>query len=306
MRISVKTRNLCVRCLAESFDVRTMNHVARLIDRNYDIHERSGFPETMVIPGRDAAKQIVLDLLAWNRFIELIQQLARIQRDGISGRMYRVPGLRALIRSVEEMGFHFDAETCTFHEDAARNRTPNWGVLEEGRNYVVSLLRIDIVGNSRLVKDYPNDIIQQTYAELREIFQTAVDGRNGRVWNWEGDGATAAFYGENTQLTATLAAVNIVHELFFYNALRCRLPMDLQVRAAVHNGQIEYHEKFERMKGPAFSTLVEIESKHGKPQSVYLSETVYTALTAEVADWLTPLRLKSGVNLYRYELKFGE
>jgi len=283
-----------------------MNHVARLIDRNYDIYTRSGFPDSMVIPGRDAAKQIVYDLLAWNRFIELIQHLARIQRDGISGRMYKVPGLRALVHSVEDMGFHFDPQTYTFHEDVARNRTPNWGVLEEGQNYVVSLLRIDIVGNSRLVKDHPNDVIQQTYAELREIFQETVDRRNGRVWNWEGDGATAAFYGENTQLTATLAAVNVVHELFFYNALRCRLPQDLQVRAAVHNGQIEYHNRFEQMKGPAFSTLVEIESKHGKPQSVYLSETVYTALTSEVADWLTPVRLRSGVNLYRYELKFGE
>lgn len=283
-----------------------MNHVARLIDRNYDIHERSGFPDTMVIPGRDAAKQIVLDLLAWNRFIELIQQMARISRDGLSGRMYRVAGLHALIRSVEEMGFHFDPQTCTFHEDAARNRTRNWGVLEEGRNYVVSLVRIDIVGNSRLVKDYPDEIIQPTYAELREIFQGVVERRNGRVWNWEGDGATAAFYGENTQLTATLAAVNVVHELFFYNALRRRLPQDLQVRVAVHNGQIEYHEKFEQMKGQAFSTLVEIESKHGKPQAVYLSETVYTALTAEVAEWLTPVRVKSGMNLYRYELSFGD
>ncbi len=294
-----------VRALAASFDVPTMNQVVRLVVRDYDIHERSGFPDSMSIPGRDAAKQIVSDFLEWNRLVELVQMLARVGRSGLAGRQYRIAELQALVQAIEELGYQFEWSSCTFFEDSSRTKTRNWGVLEEGSTYMVTLLRIDIVGNSTLVRTYPDDIIQQTYGDLRRMFRTIMEARNGRVWNWEGDGATAAFYGGDTQLTAALCGVELIHQLFFYNALHCRLNTDLQVRAAIHHGPVEYHHHFEQVKGPTMTTLFDIESRYCSPQAVCLSEMVYTGLNNELARWLYPVESHQSMPLYEYSLRLG-
>ncbi|MFP4510502.1 MAG: hypothetical protein ACLFNQ_10255 [Spirochaetaceae bacterium] len=305
MRVSSKTRNLVVRALAASFDVHTMNQVVRLVVRDYDIHERSGFPVSMSIPGRDAAKQIVSDFLEWNRIVELVQLLARISRSGLAGRTYRIAELQALILAIEELGYQFEWSSCTFFEDARRTKTRNWGVLEDNVTYMLTLLRIDIVGNSRLVKDYPEDVIQRTYSDLRRMFREITESRNGRVWNWEGDGATAAFYGGDTQMAATLCGVELMHQLFFYNALSCRLESDLQIRCAVHHGPVEYHQLYEQIKGPTMTTLVDIESRYCAPQSMCLSEMVYTGLNNALVRWMSPVESHESMPLYQYSLRLG-
>ncbi len=305
VRVSSRTRNLVVRALAASFDVHTMNQVVRLLVRDYDLHERTGFPESMPIPGRDAAKQIVTDLLEWNRLVELVQILAHISRAGLAGRPYRIAELQTLILAIEELGYQFEWSSCTFFEDSQRTRTRNWGVLEDGSTCLLTLLRIDIVGNSTLVREYPDDVIQRTYGDLRKMFREIIEERNGRVWNWEGDGATAAFYGGDTQLAATLCGFELIHQLFFYNALSCRLDSDLQVRCAIHQGPIEYHQHFERIKGPTMTTLVDIESRYCAPQAVCLSEMVYTGLNNALARWLAPVESHESMPLYQYTLRLG-
>ncbi|MFW5994468.1 MAG: hypothetical protein ACOCRN_00005 [Spirochaetia bacterium] len=282
-----------------------MNHVARGLLRNYDIYERSGFPESMTIPRLDAARQVVSDCIAGDKFIELVKELARISNEGLSGHQYRVQGLNELLRAVEQFGYRYNAETSTFVEDSAIHRTRNWGVLEDGGSYVFTLIRIDVVGSSKLVQQYPDSVIQATFADLREMLREVVEARDGRIWNWEGDGATAAFYGAGTQLTGTLAAISLLHELFFYNALSCPLAEDLRIRAAVHSGRLQYFEKFERMQGHDFGYLVEMESKFTAPQTLSLSETVYTGLTNEVAEWLEPIPCNGARTLYGYRLRFG-
>ncbi len=282
-----------------------MNHIARDVLHGYDIHKRTGFPDSMTIPSRDAAAQVVHDFLELDRFVDLVQTLARISERGIAGRSYRVSGLSELIRTVESYGYRFDRNTLTFREDTAVQKTRNWGILEDGEHYVFSLLRVDIVENSRLVRSYPEDIVQGTYADLRNIFRSVVEFRDGRVWNWEGDGATAAFRGAETQLSATLTAISLIHELFFYNALTRKLSEELRVRVAVHNGWLKYSNQFENIVGSDLDKLIEIESHYCEPQSVLVSETVYNGLTNEVAEWFAPVGTAS-MPLYRYRLEFAE
>lgn len=259
----------------------------------------------MTIPRLDAARQVVSDCIQADKFIDLVQELARISDEGVSGHVYRIQGLNELLRAVEQFGYRYVADTKTFVEDSSVQRTRNWGVLEDGRTYVFTLIRMDVVGNSRLVQQYSQDTVQQTFSDLRGIFHDVVEWRGGRIWNWEGDGATAAFYGAGTQLTATLSAISFLHELFFYNALSCRLSEELRVRTAVHSGQLQYFEDFGRMQGPDLAQLVEMESKFTEPQTLSLSKTVYTGLTNEVAEWIEPVTHDTARVLYRYRLRFG-
>ena len=106
---------------------RSVKRTIHLTDSHgYDIHKRTGFPESMTIPGRDAASQVVDDFLELDRFFDLVQALARISYRGIAGRSYRITGLTELIREVESHGYRFDRSSLTFYEDTSVQKTKHF------------------------------------------------------------------------------------------------------------------------------------------------------------------------------------
>lgn len=102
--------------------------------------------------------------------------------------------------------------------------------------------------------------------------------RNGRIWNWEGDGGLAAFYFSQKNNSAVLSAMEIIHELFIYNMVGCRMDERLKVRIAVHSGPCQYRHNFEDISSDTIKKIVEIEFKYTKPDSVTFSSSVYLTL----------------------------
>jgi class 3 adenylate cyclase len=277
----------------------------RLLDRYYDLHERTGFQSSIPIPKLDAARQVVNDIRAAGRFLDLVNLLVQMQEQGLAGRTYVIPHLRELVRGVHELGFDYDQDSRMFVEDPRVRKTSNWGVLLEGEPYVFTFLRIDVVGNSVLVRRFPRQRVEQAYADLAAIVQRCVERRNGRVWSWEGDGGLAAFFFSNKNTLATLAAVSIIHELFLYNHLTPRLDVPLDVRVAVHNGVAEYTGNVERIrKSETIKRTIQIEGKYTKPGSVTVSHAVYTTLEPRVANQLAPVPGAEAAGFYNYQLRW--
>jgi class 3 adenylate cyclase len=176
--------------------------------------------------------------------------------------------------------------------------------LRELEEYIFTFLSIDIVGNSGLVRKYPDKMIQKTYSDLRKIVQDAVEKRNGRIWNWEGDGGLSAFYFSHKNNAASLSAMEIIHELFLYNLIRCRLDEPLRVRIAVHSGPSEFRYNFEDIKSDTIKNIEEIESKYTKPNSVTYSNNVYHMLDNILAEQLSPVKSDKDSSFFKYELKW--
>ncbi len=305
MRVRTKVRNLCIRALTESLDVNTMVHIIRRMFQNYDINERTGFPESIPIPSQNAARQIVEDCVGAGRFLEFVGLLIEVDRNGVMGRAYRVRGLSNVIEEVVEMGYLFDPERRVFVENTVQQRTKNWGLLREGDEYLFTFLRMDIVGNSNLVRTYAGDAIARTYSDLRSIVQRVVESRNGRIWSWEGDGGVCAFHGAGASNPAMLCAMEILHEIYLYNLLDCTLMEPVMMRLAVHNGRCEYHEVFEDIKSDALRKLADIESRFTDSNSVTISKTAHSTLDAPVAAYLRGFQPDSRNSLYRYSLGFS-
>jgi hypothetical protein len=162
---------------------------------------------------------------------------------------------------------------------------PNWGVLREGMEYNMTFLRFDISGNTRLVRDYPEKVIKKTYQDLFSIITAAVEKRNGRVWNIQGDGGLVAFCFFRKDLSAVISAVESLHDLFLYNRLGCPLQEGLKVRFAVHAGGYMYNENREALKkSETIKELLEIESKYTEPNSITISNKVFISLDKRIAD----------------------
>lgn len=303
MRSRVNLPAMCARALSESMDTGTMTAVVRDIIPNYDIHERTGFPPSIAIPGQDVARQIVSDVLRENRLLQLISSLIDVHELGRMGRRYPIQNLRTIVQEVLEKGFLYDQESRMFVENPTVRKTRNWGALNVGHEYTIAFLRLDIVENSQLVRSYPASTIEKTYSALRDIVAIAVEKRNGRIWRWEGDGGLAAFYFRDKHQKATLAAMEIIHELYLYNLISCPLASPLAVRIAVHSGPIDYTESDESLKqSPTLSHLIEIEEQYTRPLSVTISSVVKVMLDSLVSNEFIPMSSDSLGMYFNYAL----
>ncbi len=304
MRIKGSLINTAVRSLAQSMNTTTMVSLVKRLLRNYDLNERTGFPPSIPIPNIDAARQIVNDLNENELFPQFINLLVEISTAGWMGKKYFIAYIRDLVKELVEHGFIYDSTNKLFVEDPAVRRTRNWGVLREGQECIFTFLRFDIVGNTELVRNYPKEVIDATYSDFGDIVKRSINKRNGRVWSWEGDGGLIAFYFSNKNQMATLCAMEILHDLFLYNRLSCRLDSPLKTRIAVHSGNCDYTSVEEDIKKlDPVKKILDYESNHTAPNSVTVSGVVHATLDGIVAQQFTPLGGAAKGKLFSYSLE---
>jgi len=278
-RIPNRLITYCVKALAQSMTINIMVALARHIIPHYDLHQKTGIPSSVAIPNITAAQQIVKDVIAQQAFLDFVLLLIKTSDQGYMGRRYAIPYLRQLINGVIDLGYIYDSVNDMFVENPKLRRTRNWGTLKNGHTYDFAFLRLDIVGNSQLVKECDDATIQQSYDDLREIVNLSVEKRNGRIWGWDGDGGLAAFFYGNKNQSAVITGMEVLHELFLYNHTRNPLGRPLKVRTAVHSGSMEYSENEEDIRSSEVVKQVEeLEHSYTTPGNLSLSEVVMVML----------------------------
>ena len=305
MRVKGRLRTLATRALTESMEVKTMVHVARRMFGNYDLHERTGFPQSVPIPNRTAASQIITDVAETDLFLEFVSLLMSLERVGMAGRKYKIPRLNTIVTEILDTGYRYDSGSGTFVEDRAIRTTRNWGVLREGESYVMAFLGVDVAGNSELVRRHGQGSMQRIYQTLRQIATESVERRNGRLWGWEGDGGLFAFTFEEENQRAVHSAVEVLHELFLYNLVSCPLPEGLHVRLTIHNGPCEYRSDGTELKVDTVKRLWDIDSKYGQQDSLTISAAILPSLDHSLSSRFEGIHTSSGENLYAYSVRFA-
>lgn len=290
MQVSAGLANMTEKAIAESLDMQNLKMIADRLFPNYDFNKKTGFSYNLTIPRQVAAKQFISDVKGSGMFIKLVQVLVEMHTTGYMGKKYPIKNLREIISLLRETGIIYDMENRIFVEDPAVRKTKNWGTLTEGEQYLFALLRLDIAGNSKLVREYPDDIIQATYSDFREIVQDAIDKRNGRIWSWEGDGGLVAFFFSSKSLYATFAGMDIVNRLFLYNLTKCRLKQPLGVRIAVHSGLMDYTDNEEELKrSDIVKTVMEIEAGHTGPNTLTVSDMAVKTFCGSLLEQFRPM-----------------
>ena len=140
MKVKTALVNLAVKALAQSLNVQNMQKLAKSLIPDYVLYERTGFPENIPIPTRDAAKQIANDINNLKLFPYLIELFIKAQTEGIMGRKYQISGLREIIKELNEEGLIYDNVNKIFVEDSNVRKTRTWGTLRENEEYILSFL----------------------------------------------------------------------------------------------------------------------------------------------------------------------
>ena len=274
MNTGFSTR-FCRKCLALSLSVEQMNRFARLTNPSYDLYESYGFSKGHPIGLHEAADRIVGDMVQNGYYIDFVETLIQAESKGYMGRKFAFRGLDDVIGDVLQAGYSYDNATGQFFEDQNKQITRNWGRLLEGDERQMAVLRLDVVGNTMLVKNNPRTIIDKAYGDLREIVNKAVISRLGRLWTWEGDGALGVFMLGDYSCSAIYAAMEILNEMFVYNKTENPLNSPIKLRVAAHSGLLTYTESAtQTMKADTIRTAMTLESKAAVPNSMVVSESL--------------------------------
>ncbi|HEQ70948.1 MAG TPA: hypothetical protein ENN69_00525 [Spirochaetia bacterium] len=306
MKIRTKLQRLVANALSQSLSVHTMVRVVKMVDPDYDLYERTGFPPNIPIPTIDAARQMTQDIIQEGLLIDFVENLIEIHEKGLMGKNVNIRFLSDIIKELENIGYSYNIEERTFIEKSDGNKTVNWGILIEGKSYELTFLSIDIVGNTELVRKYGSRLISDVYADLRELFAHHVEKRNGRIWKWEGDGGLASFYFEDKNIKGVLSGIEILHDLFFYNLLKCPLSEPLKVRLAAHTGPCQFLENTVGIASDTLNVLKFLSDDFTIADSLTISPSVYSDLGSKLELFFKPVTLASGKYIYRYRLEWEE
>ncbi len=305
MKISTRLERYVVKALSQSLNVQMMERIVQRIIPRYNLHERSGFPENIPIPQQNAAYQIIGDVKRLGLFLKLIEVLIDVDKNGVMGRTIVIHYLPQILKEIEGLHYQYYDPYGLFIEDSSK-KTKSWGILQNGKGYEFTFIKIDIVSNSRLVRNYTGQVIRKTYTDLKRIFKSIIEKRNGRVWNWEGDGGLGAFYLPNKNVHAALCGVEILLELFMYNLINCKLNENLEVRMAVHTGPSNYIFDTGVIHNDTLRRLESIETDYTSPNSLVLSRGVFSDLGGKLAKLFKPFKMDSGLFLYCYSLDWED
>jgi class 3 adenylate cyclase len=297
-----RLQNFLAQSLGQSLTVELMEKLAERVIPGYDLHRQSGFPQQIPIPQRDAAQVIARDMVRRGLVLRFAEVLIEVEHNGIMGRAVAMRFLPRLIDELESLGFVYKEEYGQFVEGGKDGRTRGWGVLQEGSTYEFSFLRLDVAGNSELVRKYPKSEILRAYGDLRKRLSAIVERRDGRIWHWEGDGGIAAFLFGAKNVQAALAGMEMLLELFMYNLLRCTFAGDLHVRLAVHTGPCQFLGNFKEIRSDTLHRLEALEGRHAAPDSLILSPGVYSDLGSKLACFFNPVASAGRQTLYQYSL----
>ena len=265
----------CRKCLYTSLSPDDMIRFARMTYPDYDIYATSGFPRGYPIPGQDAANQIVYDMVKDGYFIDFVELLIRINNIGHMGRKYPLRGIDDVIDDILQAGYSFDDTTGQFFEDQNQQVTNSWGRLLENDERQMAVLRLDIAGNTILVKENPKELIDKAYGAIRSIVTEAVVSRLGRLWSWEGDGALGVFMLGDYSRMAIFAGMDIINRMYLFNKMDNPLNSSISLRMAVHSGVIVYSEsELKYSKADTIIIAKTLEARAAVPNSLVISDGV--------------------------------
>ena len=306
MKVQARLAALFEQLLTESMSLDQMQKAIRTVIPGYDIQQRSGFPPNIPMPRADAARHVLKEVLKENLFLQLVEAMIEMTTRGEMGREVKILLLPRIIAEVENQGYKYSRQKRMFVEAVGKKRTMGWATLRDGGSYEFALLRADIAGNSDLVRRYPREMVNEALASVRAMVTRFVERRDGRIWQWQGDGALAAFYFNDKIVQATLCGMEIIHELFVYNLIARPLPEPLRARLAVHAGPCHFLRSSRQSADDTVKHVEVLESTYTPPGPLTVSPNVYTDLGSKLSALFKPVPGPDNSSIFRYGLEWEQ
>jgi class 3 adenylate cyclase len=275
-----------VELLAANFKPEEINEIGKFLDKKYDHHTLSGTERHVTISSRKAAL-ILCDTMKDDRsggLMRLIQFVVGLDGKVFLNRTVEMQRLELFLTSLTHHGFLYDFKSGKIIQSGKdTDRLKNWGALKNDKLYDCTVMSIDIVKNSELVRTHGQKVMEKVYFKFAAFLNHLLEHCDGRVWNWAGDGGLVALTFKAHETRAVLCALDIQRSLMvFLLSPDYPLPEDISLRIALDSGKVKFNIDTGKIISDVINYAAHLEKQWAVPGGIAISDSVYKALTPKL------------------------
>ncbi len=277
--------------IAGNFKNEDIDELGSLLLRRYDSHEAAGEERHITISRRRGAQLLVEVCEKQHKETELVNLIVDIDGNQLLGRKIRVNGIEGFLNALVRSGYVYDPDRRRVELGRGDIKSlKNWGSLKDGRDYEVSVVSVDVVGNSALVREFGAKAMERLSYRLLGFLSRKLEEYDGRLWNWAGDGGIIAFALPDHQNRAVLCALAIQMSMPLFNIdPETPIARPVELRAAAHTGKVRFYRDTGRIVSDVINYTAHLEKSATRPGCVSISDTLYNMtcnrITAHFTEW---------------------
>ncbi len=269
-------RNDLVELIAGAFGSDGIDELGQLAFGKYSSHDIAGEDSHITISRRRAARLLVEQAEQREHLAAIVRLIAELDGGIFRGKQLNVTGIEAFFNSLAKIGVVYDPnKRRLYHTKEDIKTLNNWGSLRDGKTYSISVISVDIVQNSVLVREHGTRTMEKLYFLLRRFLDRKLADYDGRVWNWAGDGGILAFAFADNVNRAVKCAIDIQTSLPLFN-ISPENPVNRRValRTAVDTGRVRFYSDTGRIVSDIINYAAHLEKAATEPGRISISERV--------------------------------
>ena len=216
--LDISLKQEVIEILSVTFKPNEINEIGAILFKRFDLHQVSGTRSIETLSSRRAAGILVDYCIEKHKEILLLEFLIQMDGSIFLGHPVNVEGLEPFFLKFSQIGYSYNpSKRKIVHGKEDPMDQKNWGALKEGKTYSMTILSLDIVENSRLVKKYGTGKMKKLYASLWTFLRERLSPYNGRIWSWAGDGGLIAFALKNHLINGVKFAMEVQNLMVLFN-----------------------------------------------------------------------------------------
>jgi class 3 adenylate cyclase len=275
--------------IADNFKNEEIDEIGSLLFRKYDSHDTAGAERHITISRRRAAGLLVEACDCKGKAADLVSLVVDIDGNQLLGRRIRVDGIEGFLNALMRRGYVYDPDRHRIESyEGNLSSLKNWGSLKDGREYDLSVVSVDIVGNSNLVRESGVKAVEELSFHFHRFLSRRLEDYDGRMWHWAGDGGIIAFALEGHANRAALCAIAIQKSMLVFNvAPEKAVDQDIVLRVAGHTGRVKFYGDTGKIVSDTINYAAHLEKFATRPGYVSLSEDLHSAVDKRIRSVFT-------------------
>lgn len=278
--LDISLKQEVIEIVSASFKADEINEIGIIIFKKFDLHQISGTRSIETLSNRKAATILVDFCVDKRKEITLLELLIQIDDTIFLGKPVNIEGLESFFLKFSLIGYSYNpVKRKIVHGKEDPMDQKNWGALKEGKTYNMSILSLDIVENSRLVKTYGPSKMKKLYASLWTFLRERLSSYNGRIWSWAGDGGLIAFATKNHLINGVKFSIEIQNLMMLFNYdPSYPLKEPIKLRIGLDTGKIPFSFSTGQIVSEVINCAAHLEKGVCTPGLIAVSSRVYNGM----------------------------
>jgi class 3 adenylate cyclase len=286
MQLEPAIRNDLIELIAANFRTDEVNELGRLVLGCFDSNEAAGTKSHISLSARKCAGLLFEGCEHADQIAELIKLIVEVDDTVVHGRSVRIDGLEEFLGKLVRTGIHYDFRTrkvLVTRRDPSE--LPNWGCLKDGREYEITVVSLDIAGNSAKMRKLGTRRTEKLYFTLWSFLKEKLATVDGRLWSWAGDGGMFAFALRDHQARAVRFAIEVQSTVPVFNIAASGSPSgDVALRLGIDSGRLKFNIDTGTIVSDVLNYAAHLEKMSTQPGTISISRPVYDALPTRMAS----------------------